>query len=126
MESLLSSDNIDDRLIIAYLEEEFNNVWHGSWEEMIAYYHSIKDGKGFRKIIFDDFKDWYNTFSRTARFRELLANESVRAAIIDMADYEDSRKAAYNAVYYPRIAYNNVTAFERLITSLYNDQKSDK
>jgi hypothetical protein len=120
MPGFLLSDDIDDRLATAYLEDDFNNTWHGSWEALIEYYYSIMDNKGFRKQLFEDFKDWYISFRRTGHFKKLMENENVRATIIDMADYEDPRKAAYNVAYYPRTAYNGITAFERLIRDMYN------
>jgi hypothetical protein len=122
MAGILFSDDIDDRLMIAYLEDDFNNVWHGSWESLIESYYSMMKTDGFRKQLFEDFKDWYTSFRRTPHFKKLLENEKVRATIKDIADYEDPRKAAYNAAYYPRIAYNGATAFERLIANLYNKQ----
>jgi hypothetical protein len=42
-ESLMFSEDIDDRLAIEYLYEDFNNIWHGSWAEFIeAIYDTIK------------------------------------------------------------------------------------
>jgi hypothetical protein len=36
MSSLFFSDDIDDRLVSAYLDDDFNNTRHGNWESLIA------------------------------------------------------------------------------------------
>jgi hypothetical protein len=125
MPSSLLSKDIDDKLAIAYLESENKN--NDSLESMIeAYYTMFKEFEGFRELIFELITEWYTSFRKTFRFKKLLEDESVWATIIDMADYEDPRKVAYNIAFYPRIAYNGDTAFERLIKNLYKEYKANK
>jgi hypothetical protein len=122
---ILFTPDIDDRLALEYLYDDFNNTWHGSWEELIeSYYTHLKGHKSFRKVEFESIERWYSNFMRHDDFKKLMEDEEIIATIKDMEDYKDARKAAYNIAYYPR--YKGNTAFERLIKGLYREYKAAK